>query len=492
MPLKDNPLFKDDAQKAALSSLLATSPALTDLKLQATFINLYAQHQGTIQDFWNSLSEQPEFKAPGIVEQLQFTLQLGLLTQNNVPLAAAVQEAHQQGTITSIRDLTRLNENDWTLLINNPLYKISVPASIPGMTHDEQVANYVQSMMDPLRREFPTAFVAKAVAQQPEIHAHLVKTVLAQNPHISPGDPVPDILNLSGLNADDHAKAKASMEALRQEITMFPAFDHQQALTTLAPAASSDSPTIHEMVIVPSAVQNPVRTALGQFFTNAPDFDFQTTHVDTFLAEHGETALKDIDPQLKTALPSQLKAMQRVFQVTADPAAMNVLMGAGLDSAHAIASIPQPAFTEQFQTSLGGETQAQQVHDKAKQINALATTTFVNLHQQLNDVSPRAVGGVDQAMMDAIKNIPNWTDLFERLDLCDCDQCRSVYSPAAYFVDLLQFLNVKNPPVVTRNPVEVLFERRPDLQFIELTCENTNTTLPYVDLVNEILETYVA
>src|SRR5205823_2812713 len=40
MPLRDNPLFKGDAQKAALSSLLATSPALTDLQLQATFINL--------------------------------------------------------------------------------------------------------------------------------------------------------------------------------------------------------------------------------------------------------------------------------------------------------------------------------------------------------------------------------------------------------------------------------------------------------------------
>ncbi|MFL5698674.1 MAG: neuraminidase-like domain-containing protein [Ktedonobacteraceae bacterium] len=499
MPLKDNPLFKDDAQKAALSSLLATSPALTDLKLQATFINLYVQHQGTIQDFWSSLSEQPEFKAPGIVEQLQFTLQLGLLTQNNVPLVAAVQEAHQQGTITSIRDLTRLSENDWTLLINNPLYNISVPASIPGTTHDEQVANYVQSMMDLLCREFPTAFVAKAVAQQPEIHANLVKTVLAQNPGINPGAPLPDTLKLASINADDQAKAKASMEVLRQEITMFPAFDHQKVLTTPAPAASSDSPTMHEMVAAPSTVQNPVRTALGQFLANAPDFDFHTTHVDTFLAEHGETALKDIDPQLKTALPSQLKAMQRIFQVTPDPAAMNVLMGAGLDSAHAIASIPQPTFTEQFQTSLGGETQAQQVHDKAKQINALATTTFVNLHQQLNDVSPRAVGGVDQATIDAIKSIPNWSDLFGRLDLCDCDKCRSVYSPAAYFVDLLQFLNPKVPPKDPndptkdgKRPVDVLFERRPDLQYIQLTCENTNTTLPYVDLVNEILETYVA
>src|SRR5262249_1742766 len=38
---------------------------------------------------------------------------------------------------------------------------------------------------------------------------------------------------------------------------------------------------------------------------------------------------------------------------------------------------------------------------------------------------------------------------------------------------------------------DVLLSRRPDLEDIKLTCENTNTTLPYVDLVNEILESYV-
>ena len=35
---------------------------------------------------------------------------------------------------------------------------------------------------------------------------------------------------------------------------------------------------------------------------------------------------------------------------------------------------------------------------------------------------------------------------------------------------------------------DVLLERRPDLGDIELSCENTTTPLPYIDLVNEILE----
>jgi hypothetical protein len=39
---------------------------------------------------------------------------------------------------------------------------------------------------------------------------------------------------------------------------------------------------------------------------------------------------------------------------------------------------------------------------------------------------------------------------------------------------------------------EILFKRRPDIGEIELTCENTNTPLPYVDLVNEVLENAVS
>jgi DNA-binding transcriptional MerR regulator len=68
-------------------------------------------------------------------------------------------------------------------------------------------------------------------------------------------------------------------------------------------------------------------------------------------------------------------------------------------------------------------------------------------------------------------------------------------------VDLLQFIDRKKydtdgnellpPSYEKENPIEVLLGRRPDIEHIQLTCENTNTVLPYIDLVNEILEYYV-
>ena len=86
---------------------------------------------------------------------------------------------------------------------------------------------------------------------------------------------------------------------------------------------------------------------------------------------------------------------------------------------------------------------------------------------------------------------PDLQSLFGSMDLCECEHCRSFYSPAAYLVDILHWL-AQRPKKDRRSPKDVLFQRRPDLGDIELSCENTNTVIPYVDLVNEVLEDAIA
>jgi hypothetical protein len=65
-------------------------------------------------------------------------------------------------------------------------------------------------------------------------------------------------------------------------------------------------------------------------------------------------------------------------------------------------------------------------------------------------------------------------------------------SPAAYLVDLLHYLDQLSPSPGFTNPQAALFQRRPDLLYLPLTCANTNTALPYIDIVNETLEYFVA
>src|SRR6476620_3210968 len=81
------------------------------------------------------------------------------------------------------------------------------------------------------------------------------------------------------------------------------------------------------------------------------------------------------------------------------------------------------------------------------------------------------------------KESPTLSSLFGSMDMCECEHCQSVYGPAAYFVDLLQFLRKGSSEAFT-----TLTKRRPDLIYIDLSCENAETPLPYLDLVNEILE----
>jgi len=90
-----------------------------------------------------------------------------------------------------------------------------------------------------------------------------------------------------------------------------------------------------------------------------------------------------------------------------------------------------------------------------------------------------------------IKIIPSYAQLFGETGACDCEHCESVLGPAAYFVDLLQFLSRAPKNGAGRGPLDILLDRRPDLQHVLLTCENSNTPLPAIDLANEILESVV-
>jgi hypothetical protein len=480
------PLAGSGAGQAVLSSLLSTSLAVPTGRLQQKFIDLHASHEGPIRDFWDKLRQEPDFKAPGVVEELQLTLQLGLLTRNNVPLVKALQGLRQQGAMKSPRDLLKLDSSTWTQLVKTSAdgQAVKVPPNVPGTTQEEKVANYVHGIIGTLKTAFPTAAFAQRISTQPAIDQRLVKTVLAQNPNLHPADHPPANLDWRGMSADDQAKAKASLASLRQEIKTFPGFDYKAMLAT---SGGSGSPT-GRGTSLSSTLQNPVRDGVAKFLANSPDFDFRTTHIDSYLAGNAPTAFQDIPEANRTAVTDQLKRQQRLFRVTTNHQAVEALMAEGLHSAYSIASIPQSLFLGQFSDKLGGQAEALAVHSQAQHVSASALNVYTQVHQALHDVTPRVIGVVADGVKQALKNYPNLETLFGSLSFCDCDHCRSVYSPAAYFVDLLQFLN----PKLGEKPIAVLLERRPDLEFIKLNCENTNTLIPYVDLVNEILESYVA
>jgi hypothetical protein len=233
-----------------------------------------------------------------------------------------------------------------------------------------------------------------------------------------------------------------------------------------------------------------VREGLGNFFSSAPDFDLSTSRVLNF-----ETRLQEAAGTHFNEAKTELMALQRMYQVSSSPEVMTTLYKKGLDSAFKISSIPEASFLAMHGTELGGMENALAVHQRS----SFLTTRNMEIARTLSDAlsadTPSAVMGdktFDEVKKIVEANVPSYENIFGRGDSCECEHCKSVYSPSAYFIDLLRFLQGSTKNAAGKSPLDILLERRPDIGALQLTCENSNTLIPYIDLVNEIMEYFVA
>ncbi|GLW09367.1 hypothetical protein Misp01_44960 [Microtetraspora sp. NBRC 13810] len=89
--------------------------------------------------------------------------------------------------------------------------------------------------------------------------------------------------------------------------------------------------------------------------------------------------------------------------------------------------------------------------------------------------------------MQPADSLPSYEQLFGDLDFRERDESRSVYSPAAYLAELIQLLGEDAPAGL----LDDLLSRRPAIGNVPLDGANTYTELPYLDVVNEVLEAEV-
>jgi len=241
-------------------------------------------------------------------------------------------------------------------------------------------------------------------------------------------------------------------------------------------------------------IPGPPRTGpdVASFLTNHADFEIGVEPVEGYLSRTGVIdAPENVIPQIKR--------IQRVYQLTPDDTSMAVLLRHNLDSAFAITRYDSAGFIRAFADKLGGNGTAAAIHARAKQVFASVLSTTVaylggRVAPRLGGVTPVLSGFPAQASAPSYPVIayPTLESLFGSLDYCDCKDCGSILSPAAYLTDLLHYLDQPAASASFQNPQDVLFQRRPDLQYLPLTCANTNTAMPYIDIVNEILEYFVA
>jgi peptidoglycan hydrolase-like protein with peptidoglycan-binding domain len=285
------------------------------------------------------------------------------------------------------------------------------------------------------------------------------------------GKAVPD--NMPGGTVDEKVAAYAATIKNRMEL-LFPAV----SLIAEVKRTNTDKLTQIEKV--------------EKFIDENPELDFKRQNIDQYLSE------KPINLDAKSR--SEVKILQRVHKLVADPLTAATLVDKGLHSSMQIYFVGQSQVKEMLTAKGVSEKSVKRLYESAKLQYMQILARLLDFRKEVQIGTPAAIipqTYTNEEIQAALGDIPNLELLFGSLDFCDCEHCKSLYSPAAYLTDLLRFIGehnslVKKDATTFFTVKEILFQRRPDLGNIKLNCENTNTPLPYIDLVCEILESYIA
>ncbi|MFE6063813.1 neuraminidase-like domain-containing protein [Streptomyces sp. NPDC056431] len=372
----------------------------------------------------------------GHAERLDLALELGRLTGDNPPLVKALLARFDTGEFTHRRDLVRL-DGRWADLVAEAG---GVPEAVPGPV----------PATGPVRETGPV-------------------------PETGPGSVQPPGPT-SVRRPRDHRIAETAQNASeggggqgRDAVQ-----EYAEGIRTRVATAYPTAHLAFRLVAHPEHAEAPAT----RFLAANPDFDLTATPVDATTVP---------DPEERR----ELAVLQRTFKIAPRFEAMQALRDSGFHSSYAVAGIGASDFVRKVSGDVD-EAEARAIHARATQVHAEAVNLVADL---------RTAGQFDVPWLPAIQpqtaQIPDWEDLFGSADYAPVEESRSVYSQAAYLVDLLYYLRRLGGGEQTGEsrcgPVaEVLHGRRRDLWDVELSKENTEFTLPYVDLVNEVLESAVS
>ncbi|MFV8141854.1 neuraminidase-like domain-containing protein [Mycolicibacterium senegalense] len=435
-------------------------------RLQQLFLTHAAGNEDNPKAMWDALRSDANFRNK--VERTQFVLQLDALTGRHTKLMQAIV---QRG-VTSARQLLTLTAADFKKAIVDSGEE--VPQDLPGASEDK-AGYWAAGLVANVHQAFPTLSVAGSVKNAPAL---------------------PDI----EIKAEDPAKGKRVVNG-----------------DTIRPALAKVLERAAD--IVDDTTGRPAAVAREAAATPVMLFDIGRSRLDDFVKKHSNKLFEDIPddpPGFHQQIKGELNRTQRLYRVSTSPAAMDWLLTKQYHSAFEIALLPEQAFVAAAtaQTRKGAptvpEAEAIMMHSRARAVANSVMATHLHLSdaryaagiRALNTIPPNpalqpkaallraekaeGVGGVDKTIA---KHLPNWVKMFGTTNYCACKECQSIYSPAAYLVTLLDFLDRAHPNADGVKPLDVMLTLRPDLETLKLTCENTNTQIPYVDLVNRVLET---
>ena len=198
----------------------------------------------------------------------------------------------------------------------------------------------------------------------------------------------------------------------------------------------------------------------------------------------------DLAEDARALVLADLRAQRRMGAVAGNAIAAQELMIAGLTSGSAIARTP---IAELVARTGIAQAEMQQIQTIASSVANHAALTWFGIYDATRDDATTPVR-VIPTKQQFFYPLTGYASLINDQPWCECEWCQSVLSPAAYFVDLMHYVEkhvlADSFAGQLTHPLH-LERRRPDLWELPLSCANTKDIVPTLDIVNEILESYI-
>ncbi len=266
-----------------------------------------------------------------------------------------------------------------------------------------------------------------------------------------------------------------------------------------------DAASYAEVLKARAEVRFPATALVAEVKRGSDDHELtKLNEVDAFVDEHAgdefrtkniDKTVSDLGLTLDDKTREEIKIFQRVQKLTTEAVTGRALIEEKLHNSAQIYFAGKNRLANLLEARGVDRKYAFKLYERAHLQYVQVLGRILEFTPEIHVGTPAAVSSPTYTKDDiraALGDIPNIETLFGSFDFCECEHCKSLYGPAAYLVDVLRFLGEQDSLVERSGRLisvkDVLLERRPDLGSIDLNCENTNTVLPYIDLVCEILE----
>lgn len=490
-PLAAHPFFEDVVAISRFDLLLKASDIGADDEKRGDAVKVFARHRSTGRAFLQTLRRRRSINATDIRGLKRF-LDLASIANADPKLIRALRERN----CDTAADLVPVRAADWIEILRSarvePPDFIKEGAKREGRANEsvaQLCARYAAHLEEQVRIRFPSAvFIDQLGDADAEDHRTAVQDLqllITNNPNWElTKQPSYRGVNWGRLGSRRRNAIKQSVGRINNLLRRYPGLGLKEALENRKSSASS------KVTLIRRGFRN-----LSRFYQNNPDLDLRTADfTGGYVARPAGAKTPEIkigwagiNANHRGAVLAQMKTYQRLYRIDARGGIAAQLLNDGYDSAMKIVANSETTFVDSFTGDIGV---ANAIYKNACTIVSNTLLVGMNIRALTGESNFKGAvfDNVMDSLVDYIRRIPGYRELIGLPTFCACKDCRSIFSPAAYFVDLMGFIDTQVTQRNTIVPERSLRQRRPDLWQISLDCENTNQLIPYLDVVNEILE----